>query len=222
MCGRYKRPGKQKIAEAFAVSEGLEAFDLEADDNACPQSFQPVIHLNENGERQMELMRWAFRLPDRLLFNARSEGIEKAKFWADSFQKRRCIVPASAIQESQDLPNGKKGDKYEFDIPGREVFGMAGIWKPWQHPVTGEWESTFAVLTGEPNEVMLPVHKRLATVLEPRDYTEYLAFAERPPIHLLRILPSNELRATRIEKPASTPRSRLKVDPQISLFGSES
>jgi hypothetical protein len=81
MCGRYKRPGKQKIAEAFAVSEGLEVFDLEPDDNACPQSFQPVIHLNENGERQMELMRWAFRLPDRLLFNARSEVIEKAKFW---------------------------------------------------------------------------------------------------------------------------------------------
>lgn len=55
----------------------------------------------------MELMRWAFSLPDRLLFNARSEGIEKAKFWADSFQKRRCIIPASAIQEAQDLPDGK-------------------------------------------------------------------------------------------------------------------
>ena len=36
--------GKQKIAEGFAVSEGLEAFDLEPDDNACPQSFQPVTN----------------------------------------------------------------------------------------------------------------------------------------------------------------------------------
>ena len=167
MCGRYRRPGKQKIAEVFAVSEGLEAFDLEPDDNVCPQSFQPVIHLNENGERQMELMRWAFRLPDRLLFNARSEGIEKAKFWADSFQKRCCIIPASAIQEAQDLPDGKKGDKYEFDIPGREVFGMAGIWKLWKHRGMGQWESTFAVLTGEPNEVMQPIHNRLTTVWEP-------------------------------------------------------
>ena len=60
MCGRYKRPGKQKIAEAFALSEGLETtFDLEPDDNACSQSFLPVIHLNENGDRQIELMRWA-------------------------------------------------------------------------------------------------------------------------------------------------------------------
>ena len=74
-------------------------------------------------------MRWAFKLSDKLLFNVRSEGIEKAKSWADSFQKRRCIIPASAIQESQDLPDGKKGDKYEFDIPGREIFAMAGVWK---------------------------------------------------------------------------------------------
>ncbi len=221
MCGRYKRPGKQKIAEAFAVSEGLEAFDLEPDDNACPQSFQPVIYLNESGERQIELMRWAFKLPDKLLFNARSEGIERAKFWADSFLKRRCIIPASAIQESQDLPDGKKGDKYEFDIPGREIFGMAAIWKLWKHPQTGQWESTFAVLTGEPNEVMRPIHDRLTTVLEPRDYAEYLAFSDRPPIHLLRVLSSDDLRATLLEKPAPKLRSTLKADPQICLFGSE-
>ena len=221
MCGRYKRPGKQKIAEAFAVSEGLEAFDLEPDDNVCPQSFQPVIRLNENGERQIELMRWAFRLPDKLLFNARSEGIEQAKFWADSFQKRRCIIPASAIQESQDLPDGKKGDKYEFDIPSREVFGMAGVWKLWKHPKTGQWESTFAVLTGEPSEVIQPIHNRLTTVLEPRDYAEYLAFSERPPVHLLRILPSKELRAIRLEKPTPKPGAKPKANPQISLFGSE-
>ena len=28
-------------------------------------------------------MRWGFKLPDRLLFNARSEGIENAKFWKE-------------------------------------------------------------------------------------------------------------------------------------------
>jgi putative SOS response-associated peptidase YedK len=161
------------------------------------------------------------RQPDKLLFNARSEGIERAKFWADSFLKRRCIIPASAIQESRDLPDGKKGDKYEFDIPGREIFGMAGIWKLWKHPRTGQWESTFAVLTGEPNEVMRPIHDRLTTVLEPRDYAEYLAFSDRPPIHLLRVLSSDELRATRLEKPRPKLRPKSKADPQICLFGSE-
>jgi putative SOS response-associated peptidase YedK len=86
---------------------------------------------------------------------------------------------------------------------------------------TGQWESTFAILTGEPNEVMQPIHNRLTTVLEPRDYAEYLAFSERPPVHLLRILPSNELRATLLEKPAPKPRSKSKPNSQICLFGSE-
>ncbi len=98
---------------------------------------------------------------------------------------------------------------------------MAGVWKLWKHPKTGQWESTFAVLTGEPNEVMQPIHNRLTTVLEPRDYAEYLAFSERPPVHLLRILPSNELRATRLEKPAPKARSKSMPDSQICLFGSE-
>jgi putative SOS response-associated peptidase YedK len=210
MCGRYKRPGKQKIAEAFEVNAELEAFDLEPDDNACPQSMQPVIRLNKEGERQIELMRWAFKLPDRLLFNARSEGIEKSTFWRESFEKRRCIVPASLILESQDLPNGKKGDRFELDIPGREIFGMAGVWKLWKNPNTELWEPTFAVLTGEPNKIMAPIHDRQATILEPRDYPEYLAASERPPLHLIRILESDKLRATRVEK---------KFGRQISLFG---
>ena len=98
---------------------------------------------------------------------------------------------------------------------------MAGIWKLWKHRGMGQWESTFAVLTGEPNEVMQPIHNRLTTVLEPRDYAEYLAFSERPPVHLLRILPSNELRAVRLEKPTPKSPPKLKANPQISLFGSE-
>jgi putative SOS response-associated peptidase YedK len=88
---------------------------------------------------------------------------------------------------------------------------MAGIWKLWKHPKTNQWESTFVVL----------IHDRLTTVLEPRDYAEYLALSDRPPIHLLRILPSDELRATRLEKPTPKLRSTLKADPQICLFGSE-
>jgi putative SOS response-associated peptidase YedK len=179
MCGRYKRRSdKQHIAEAFQVSVGLEELYLGPEDDIAPQSFQPVIHLNEDGERQIELMRWAFKLPDRLLFNARSEGIEDANFWKESFIERRCIVPGDAVFEWQDVKNGKK-PKYEFTLPGKEPFGMAAVWKLWKHPKTNQWERTFAVLTGEPNGLMEPIHPRMTTFLEPRDYPEYLAPAER-------------------------------------------
>lgn len=213
MCGRYRRRSdKQRIAEAFQVGSGLEDLYLEPEDDIAPGSLQPVVLANEAGEREISLMRWGFKLPDRHLFNARSEGIENAPFWKESFQQRRCIVPADAIFEWQQLPRGKK-PKYEIAIPGREPFGMAGLWKLWKNPRTDQWERTFAILTGEPNEVVQPIHNRLTTILDPRDYREYLAPAERPPTHLLRIPPAEPMRATRIELPEP-------AGGQLGLFGS--
>lgn len=63
---------------------------------------------------------------------------------------------------------------------------MAAVWKLWKNPKTEHWERTFAVLTGEPNE-LTPIHGRMTTFLEPRDYEEYLAPSNRPPVHLLRM-----------------------------------
>jgi putative SOS response-associated peptidase YedK len=81
MCGRFKRGSdKQRVAEAFKVNAGLDETVFDEGDDLRPQSMQPVIYTND-GERQIELMRWAFKLPDRLLFNARSEGIERSKFF---------------------------------------------------------------------------------------------------------------------------------------------
>jgi putative SOS response-associated peptidase YedK len=158
-------------------------------------------------------MRWGFKLPDRLLFNARSDGIEQSKFWKDSFQERRCIVPADAFFEWRQVERGKK-PKYEIAVPGREPFGMAGVWKLRKNPKTSEWEKTFAVVTGEPNEVMLPIHDRMPAILAPHDYEEYLAPAERPPFHLLRICPAEEMQASPSGEPPP-------VSAQLGLFAHE-
>jgi putative SOS response-associated peptidase YedK len=111
MCGRYKRRSdKQRIAEAFHVGAGLDETIFEPGDDFAPQSLQPVIYWNEDGERQIETMRWAFKLENRpkLLFNARSEGIKRAPFWKDAFLKGRCIVPADAIYEWQESGKGRE------------------------------------------------------------------------------------------------------------------
>lgn len=189
---------------------GLEDLYLEPEDDIAPGSIQPVVLTNEAGEREIALMRWGFLLPDRHLFTARSESIERAPFWKESFQRRRCIVPADAFFEWQQLPQRKK-PKYEVSIPGREPFGIAGVWKQWKNPKTDQWERTFAILTGEANPLMQPIHPRMTTILNPRDYKEYLGLAERPPSHLLQIFPAEHMRAMRIE-PAGF------ADRQLGLF----
>lgn len=212
MCGRYRRRSdKQRIAKAFEAGVCLEDLYLEPDDDIAPGSIQPVVVANPAGEREIALMRWGFKLSDRLLFNARSEGIDHARFWKDSFQQRRCIVPADAIFEWQDVPRGKK-PKYEVVVPGREPFGIAGVWNLWKNPKTNGMEQTFAVITGEPNEIMQPIKDRLTTILAPRDYAEYLSPTERPPLHLLRITPSDEIRVTRVDE------EKKQAGEQLGLF----
>jgi len=50
-----------------------------------------------------------------------------------------------------------------------------------EEPEGGSLGETFAVLTGEPNDVMAPLHDRMTTFLELREYEEYLVPSERPP-----------------------------------------
>jgi putative SOS response-associated peptidase YedK len=88
---------------------------------------------------------------------------------------------------------------------------MAGVWKLWKNPKTNQWERTLAVITGEPNELMQSIHNRMTTFLERQDYAEYLANASRPPTHLLRIAPTNKMRAIPAEIPDA-------INPKRNLF----
>ena len=203
MCGRYGRRGnKQKIAEAFQVTGGLEETDFEETFDAAPGSVQPVVRMGGEG-RTLEDMRWGFKLADRLLFNTRSEAVADAKFWRDRV-KQRCIVPASMYFE---WPDGapKPKPKFEITTPGREYFGMAGVYGSWRNPKTGQWESTFSTFTSEPNSLIQKIHFRQPVILKPRDYQEWLEPSERFPSHLLRILPQEEMHMVQIASEADIP-----------------
>jgi putative SOS response-associated peptidase YedK len=155
MFGRYGRRGdKQKIREAFHVKGGLDEVDFGEEFDCAPGSIQPVVWMNEEGEHTLGLMRWGFKLPKRLLFNVRSEGVAKANFWKDKFATNRCIVPASSFFEWKDSKKGPK-PKYEITVLDREFFGIAGVWAEWKNPKTQKWEKTFATFTSEPNGLML-------------------------------------------------------------------
>jgi len=54
----------------------------------------------------------------------------------------------------------------------------------------------------------------MTTFLEPRDYDEYLSVLQRPPVHLLRILPAEEMRVQLVEASSIT-------NAQVGLFDSQ-
>lgn len=198
MCGRYgRRSDKQKIAEAFHVKASLDDIHFMPNDDITPGTMQPVVFSNDEGERDIELMYWGFTFPRRLTFNTRSDGILKTGLWKSSFENRRCIVPADRFFEWKRL-HKKNNPKYEISVPGREPFALAGIWSIWKNK-DGDSLPTVSVITSEPNEAMAEVHDRQPVILEPRDYTEWLSPSDRPPVHLLRILPADEMKIELLE-----------------------
>lgn len=199
MCGRYgRRSDKQRIAEAFAVKTSLDDLDITPEEDIAPGSMQPVVSLNEEGAREIALMYWGFNFPNRFTFNTRSDSVLKSGLWKSSFEERRCIVPADSFFEWKKL-HKKNNPKYEITVPGQEPFALAAIWSRWRNKA-GQTLPTFSILTSEPNETMAGIHDRQPVIVEPRDYAEWLTPAGRPPVHLLRILPAEEMRAQLVDQ----------------------
>jgi putative SOS response-associated peptidase YedK len=211
MCGRYEAGQKQKIAEAFHVSIELDDLYFAKGKECSPGSIQPVIYMRD-GVREIGEMRWGFKFTDRLAFNARADKLTASPFWKERLD-RRCIVPASSMFEWEKNAAAPK-PKYRRTVKRRPVFDMAGLWSPWKNPKTGQWEATFAIITDDPNTKMSAIHDRQAIILEPNEYAEWLAESERPPLHLLRILPAEDLEI----EPLRKPQKGLPAPPQQELF----
>jgi SOS response associated peptidase (SRAP) len=91
-------------------------------------------------ERELVLRSWGFILlrdgyaPKRVT-NTRDDKAH-TKFWKDSFEKRRCLVPASAFCEPDE---GKPARWHWFALKDggdpRPPFAFAGIYRTWKGPI---------------------------------------------------------------------------------------
>jgi putative SOS response-associated peptidase YedK len=99
-------PKRDHIGRFFRVSHN-RTVAFEPVNAIFPRHVAPVVRQSEDSEREIVLMSWGFmrlekgRAP-RPVTNVRDDQIRTNPFWRDSFQKRRCLVPASSFCE----PNG--------------------------------------------------------------------------------------------------------------------
>ena len=98
-----------------------------------PGHSAPVIRTASDGERELSMMSWGFVLPmpgkaPRRVTNIRDDKA-RSGFWRDSFEQRRCLVPASSFCE----PDGGKPSRWHwFALKGddeRPLFAFAGVWR---------------------------------------------------------------------------------------------
>ena len=135
MCGRYGLlADTQAIAEAFnaELGEGAEAFEARPSYNIAPQTFQPVIRLNEEtGKRELIMMRWGlvpFWSKDAQIgfntINAKAETVATSPAYREAWKRRRLLVPAGWFYEWQ-KSDAKTKQPYAISLKDGSMFWPA-------------------------------------------------------------------------------------------------
>ena len=153
-----------------------------------PRYDAPVVRLDNDGARELVVMHWGFLLPKvskrtgkpiqpNAVNNARDDKLANSRFWRASFERRRCLIPATAFCE----PKGHKPATYHwFTIKGDEPcppFAFAGIWRSWSGEYKGEQTEldTFSMVTTTPNDLVKPIHPtRMPVILPPERHETWL------------------------------------------------
>ncbi len=175
MCGRYSlSKSKIELEERFQA-EMLA--DFKPRYNIAPTQLVPVI--TSDAPKGFSFFYWGIT-PDfgqnkpvaQKLINAKAETVHEKISFKNSFQRRRCLIPADGFFEWKRL--GKKTKiPYRFTLREEEIFSFAGIWEEYE-TVTGEIQHTFLILTTSPNEVVADVHDRMPLILSRESEKKWL------------------------------------------------
>jgi putative SOS response-associated peptidase YedK len=139
VCNLYSvRTSRGALARKFGLSDNrMAAFEpLPA---IFPGHMASIIKQSFDGERELVLRSWGFILlregyaPKRVT-NTRDDKAT-TRFWKDSFEHRRCLVPATAFCEPDE---GKPARWHWFALKAdepRPLFAFPGIYRQWKGPI---------------------------------------------------------------------------------------
>lgn len=145
MCGRFSRTAELseiklqlKVEQLELLREFTPLYNIAP--SYGPGHEQPFVFQSREGNRVLRVGRWWLipsfwekplkQLPSA--FNARAEDVTSKPFWRRSFEKHRCLVPATGWREF--VASGKKKQPYQFKPRDSGLFTFAGVWSRWTSP----------------------------------------------------------------------------------------
>ena len=122
-------------------------------------------------------MKWGFQLKS-LVVNARAETAAERPLFRESWQSRRCAVPASCYFEWEHLtaPDGKKktGTKSRLQQGETPVTWLCGLYR------MEEGVPCFVILTRDPGENIRFIHDRMPLILPESAVADWIRPETRP------------------------------------------
>ena len=181
MCGRFSQAYSWDEIVAFSqpLTVPADRPNLRARYNISPTTGIDIIVLTEVG-RELRKARWGL-IPGwwkktaketGSTFNARIEGAPTSPMFRSAWDKRRCIIPASAFYEW----TGPKGERIPHRISAADggLMGFAGLWDRWTDTQTGEEIISCTMITCAANKWMEAIHDRMPAMLRPKDFQGWL------------------------------------------------
>lgn len=177
MCGRFalKSPGRVKLdrVNRSNLPPLFPRYNI-----APSQSVLAIVQ--RAGERETAFLQWglipSWSKDGKGFINARAETLEEKPSFRESFQRRRCVIPADGFYEWQ--RSGKIAQPYFFQMKDESPFAFAGIWDEWQ--TDGNLIASCAIITTTANELLASIHDRMPVILPPESHGQWLADDSEP------------------------------------------
>ncbi len=192
MCGRFTLTwfDGREVAAELGVQEDAFA-DYRPRYNIAPMQRHFIVTVKFENRKVMParwglVNRWAKdNSRASQCINAKAETLEVRPSFRDAFKKRRCVVPADGFYEWTG-PKSARRPMWIHRADGK-LIRFAGLYEDWfaekERP-----ETTFTIITCEPNAVMRPIHNRMPVILDNRAADDWMNPTEADPLSLKRLL----------------------------------
>ena len=174
MCGRFVNLNKiDKLNKIFEINES-ENVENGISYNIAPS--QSTIIITNSKFFKIEKANWGMKFFDKKqnqeknIINSRLETIQKKILFKESFEKRRCVIPANGYYEWSVKDNIKI--PYFINIPDKETIYFAGIWKYLNFKKSSM--KVFSIITKPSNSLLKEIHNRMPVTLSSEESKGYL------------------------------------------------
>ena len=174
MCGRFVNLNKiDRLNKIFEINES-ENVENGISYNIAPS--QSTIIITNSKLFKIEKADWGMKFFDKRqnqeknIINSRLETIQNKILFKESFEKRRCIIPANGYYEWSINDNIKI--PYFINIPDKETIYFAGIWKYLNFKKSSM--KVFSIITKPSNSLLKEIHDRMPVTLSSEESKGYL------------------------------------------------
>ena len=223
MCGRFTLRSRDRIKlKGLTVSE----LPFESRYNIAPS--QSILAIADFGHgTEFTSLTWglipSWSSDGKGFINARCETLETKPSFSESFERRRCLIPADGFFEWKKL--GRSKQPFYLQLKDESPFAFAGIWDQWSN---GEQLVTScAIITTAANELVGPLHDRMPAILQTESYDAWLdPSTDRATLKkLLSPFPGSKMKSHPVSSAVNYPENdnaelimRMDVEVGTSLF----